>query len=88
MAIVNHDFPGADDMLVVDETNEPIAGAIVKIYNQTAFDAGVVDTWESSTTTDAEGKWIDPVTLADGQNWIVLFEKPSMYAAKHIEITT
>ncbi len=88
MATVNHDFPNPNDMLVVDETNTPIEAADVRIYDQTAFDAGVVDTWEAMTTTDQEGKWVDPIILDDGRNWVVLFQKESMYSPVHIEITT
>ncbi len=88
MAIVNHDFPNADDMLVVDETNNPIEAADIKVYDQTAFDAGVVDVWEAMTTSDAEGKWVDPIQLEDGRNWIVHFQKESMYGPVHVEITT
>ena len=88
MAVVNHDYPNTDDMLVVDETNEPIEAAEIRVYDQTAFDAGVVDTWESMTTSDLEGKWVDPIILEDGRNWVVHFQKESLYGPVHIEITT
>ena len=88
MAVVNHDYPNADDMLVVDETNEPIEAASIRVYDQTAFEAGVVDTWEGMTTSDIEGKWVDPIVLEDGRNWVVHFQKESMFGPVHIEITT
>ncbi len=88
MAIVNQDYPGTDDMLVVDETNVPIEGAEIKVYDQTAFDAGVVASWEAMTVSDAAGKWVDPITLEDGRNWVVHFQKESVYGPVHIEITT
>lgn len=88
MATVNHNFPNTNDMLVVDEANTPIEAADIRVYDQTAFDAGVVDTWEAMTTTDQEGKWVDPIVLEDGRNWIVQIQKESMYGPVHVEITT
>jgi len=88
MASVNHDFPNLNDMLVVDETNAPIEAAEIRVYDQTAFDAGVIDTWEAATTSDQEGKWVDPIILEDGRNWVVHFQKESAYGPVHVEITT
>lgn len=88
MATVNHDYPNTNDMLVVDETNTPIEAANIRVYAQTAFDAGDIDTWEAATTTDQEGKWVDPIVLEDGRNWVVHFQKESMYGPVHVEITT
>ena len=88
MAIVNQDYPGTNDMLVVDETNVPIEGAEIRVYGQIAFDAGVVDIWEAMTTSDANGKWVDPVELEDGRNWVVHFQKESVHGPAHVEITT
>jgi len=88
MAIVNHDYPLDNEMLVVNEINEPIEGAEIRIYDHTAFFAGVLDTWVASTTTDIEGKWVDPIVLEDGRSWVVHFQKESMYGPDHVEITT
>lgn len=88
MAIVNHDYPNTNDMLVVDETNEPIEGAVIRVYDQIAFYAGEVDTWIGLTTSDVEGKWVDPVAVEDGKNFVVHFQKESMYGPVHVEITT
>ena len=88
MAVVNHDYPNTNDMLVVNESNDPIEAASIRIFDQTAFDAGVVDSWEAATTSDQEGKWVDPIVLEDGRNWIVQFQKESAYGPVHVEITT
>ena len=88
MASVNHDYPGENDMVIVDESNDPIMGAEIRVFDQTAFDAGSVDTWVGMTTTDADGKWIDPIILGDGHNWVVHIQKESMYGPVHVEITT
>jgi hypothetical protein len=88
MAAVNQDFPNANDMLVVNESNEPIEAATIRVFEQSAFTAGVVDTWVAETTTDVDGKWVDPIILDDGKNWIVHFQKESVYGPVHVEITT
>jgi len=88
MAVVNQDYPNTEDMLVVDESNEPIEAAEIRVFDQTAFDAGAVDTWEAMTTSDEDGKWVDPIVLEDGRNWVVHFQKESMFGPVHIEITT
>lgn len=88
MAVVNHDFPLANEMMVVDEENNPIEGAEIRIYDHTAFFAGVLSTWVGMTLSDVDGKWVDPIILPDGQSWVVHFQKESVAGPNHIEITT
>ena len=88
MAIVNHDYPGTNDLLVVNATNEPVEGAEIRVYGHTEFQAGLVDTWEAMTVSDADGKWVDPIVLDDGRSWVVHMQKPSVYGPVHVEITT
>ena len=88
MALLNHNYPSEGDMVVTEESGEPIEGAIVRVYDHTAYFADVLDSWEGETLTDVEGKWVDPIEVADGQSWVVWFEKPTMYGPRHIEITT
>ena len=85
---VNQNYPGTDDLTIVDETNAPIEGAEIRVYTLVAFEAGSVSTWVGMTTTDAEGHWIDPLILEDGQTWVVHIQKTSVYGPTHVEITT
>lgn len=85
--VVDHNYPLDGEMLIVDKTNEPIEGAIIRIFDLTKYQAGDRDTWEAETLTDIEGKWIDPVVLEDARTWIVYVEKDG-YGPVHIEITT
>ena len=86
--MVNHDYPLTDAMTVIDETGEPIEGAAIRVFRLTAFEAGVVDSWEAMTVSDVEGKWVDPVALDDGETWVVHIQKLSEYGPVHVEITT
>lgn len=88
MAVVNHDYPLAGEMIVVDEQAVPVEGVVIRIYDHTAFFAGDVATWIASTITDVDGKWVDPVVLDDGQSYVVHFQKESVAGPDHVEITT
>lgn len=88
VVMVNHDYPHANDMCVVDKTNVPIEGVVIKIFDHTDFFAGLISTWVAETISDVDGKWVDPILLDAGRSWVVYFEKATMYGPKHIEITT
>ena len=88
MAIVNHNFPLENSMLVTDLEGNPIQDATIRIFDLTAFEAGILDPWIAETTSDSEGKWVDPVVLPDGQSWVVHFQKLNDYGPEHKEITT
>ena len=88
MAIVNHDYPNTGDFIVVNEQNEPIEDAEIRIYESVPFQAGVLDTWVGATTTDVDGKWRDPIVVPDAGSYIVYIQKYSVYGPKHYELTT
>ena len=86
--MVNHNYPGADDMTVVDEEDNPIEGVVVRVFTLTAFQAGDVSSWVGETLTDINGQWVDPIGLDEGFTWVVHFEKPTVYGPEHKEIIT
>jgi len=86
--VVNHDYPGTDDMTVVSPQGDPIEDAQVRIFEFAKYEAGEVDSWVGETTTDVDGKWRDPLILDDGATWVVHFQKESMYGPATVEITT
>jgi len=88
MAMVNHDYPLENSLQVVDAQNEPVEAAQIRIYEAVPFQAGVIDTWYASTTSDVDGKWVDPIELPDGQSWVVHFQKLNSYGSNHVEIVT
>jgi hypothetical protein len=88
MTFVNHDFPLANELLVVDETDTPIEGVQIQIFDSTEYQAGNFTTVLGGTITDIEGKWVDPIEVPDGGSYVVLFQKYSEYGPKHVEITT
>ena len=88
MTIVNHDYPLSNELLIVDEQNEPIEGAVIRIFDLTNFQADVVDVWEAETISDIDGKWVDPIALEDGRSWVVHVQKLTEFGPNHVEITT
>ena len=88
VVMVNHNYPNPDELTVVDEQDIPIEGATIRVFTLTAFEAGVVDSWVGETTSDINGHWVDPIGLDAGNDWVVHFEKPTVYGPRHIEITT
>lgn len=86
--MVNHNYPGDDDMTVVDEQDIPIEGVVVRVFELTPFQAGDVSSWVGETLTDSEGQWVDPIGLEAGSTWVIHFEKPTVYGPKHVEIIT
>jgi hypothetical protein len=85
---VDHNYPDVDDLTIVDEDDNPIEGAQIRIFDHTAFHASEVDTWEAMTMTDINGHWVDPIYLEEARSWVVHIEKPTMYGPRHIEIDT
>ena len=85
---VNHDYPMADNLKVVNETGDPIEGATIRIYGKLEFDQGDVAGWIGETTTDINGQWVDPVHVADGETYVVHIQKETMYGPVHTEVTT
>ena len=85
---VDQNYPDVDDLTVVDEDGIPVEGAVIRIFDHTAFFANQVDTWEAETITDINGYWVDPVYLEELRSWVVHIEKPTMYGPEHWEIDT
>jgi len=72
---VNHNYPHAGDLTVVDAKGVPIAGVEIRIFELEKFLAGETGTWVADTFTDSMGEWVDSIDLADGHTWVVHFQK-------------
>jgi|GEM_PF-1471382 len=66
---VNHDYPVADAMTILDENLAPVDDAYIKIYSKTNYDAGRLgqEYIVASTMTNVDGHWeeycwLDPAT--------------------------
>ena len=86
--MVDHNYPLTDALRAVAPNGDPVEGAEVRIFEREAFEAHVVSVWVGMTTTDIEGRWLDPIALPDARSWVVQFQKYSAYGPVHVEITT
>jgi hypothetical protein len=86
--MVNHNYPSANDLTVVDEANEPVEGVVVTIFTLANYSAGIVDTWVGQTDTDVNGNWNQPIYLDEAQTYVVHFEKVTEYGPTTLEVTT
>jgi hypothetical protein len=85
---VDHNYPHAGDLRVVNASGDPVEGVEIRIFLLSEFLAGRTSTWVAATTSDINGEWVDPVILDDGQTWAVHMQKPTMYGPTHVEVTT
>lgn len=88
MTKVDHNYPHAGDLRVVNAAGAPVEGATIRIFTLAAFSIGQTATWVVATTSDINGEWVDPVYLDDGETWVVHIQKATMYGPAHVEITT
>lgn len=86
--LVDHNYPGPDDMLVLDGDGAGIVGACIYIYTKADFDAGEMGperiVAQSSTTTN--GEWALPVALDAGQ-YVAWIFKQGVTAPASLEFT-
>lgn len=73
---LDHDFPLSGDLAYRTSGGSPIPDAQVRVYLKSQYDAGNLSTPAGVTTTDADGKWVQPVLVAPGFEYVVRFEKP------------
>lgn len=85
---VDHNYPHAGDLRVVNSSGDPVEGVEIRIFLLSEFESGRTTTWVGETVTDINGEWVDPVYLDDGQTWVVHMQKLTMYGPVHVEITT
>jgi len=85
---VDHNYPNPGDMLAEDEDGNKLQYVSIKIFALADFEAGDTDSWESETETDVNGKWIDPVYLAEGEDWVIEFSRPTTHDTVYVNIST
>lgn len=86
--MVDHNYPTTDALRVVNSSGDPVENAVIRIFKPEAYYSSQTSTWEAMTTTDIDGKWIDPIALENAKTWVVHIQKPTVYGPMHLEITT
>ena len=86
--LLYNDYPGLEDLQIVNSDGEPVEGADIRVYEKLAYDQQEYDTWVGATTTDINGEWVAPIAVASGGTYVVHVEKPTMYGPATVEVTT
>jgi len=87
MAVLNHNYPTAKAMQVVNTNGSPIEGATIRVFESLKFYADQVSTWFAETITDIDGNWRDPIVVPDAADWVIHVQKMGL-GPTHIDITT
>lgn len=83
---VNHNFPTPGNLRYQTSGGVPIEAAIIRVYLKSDFDLGIVELPLATTMTDANGNWINPISLTTGYSYVVQFAKESLYGPDKTEI--
>jgi hypothetical protein len=76
---INHDYPLSDDLRYVTPGGSPIENAQVRVYYKADYDAGALTEPVGVTTTTSSGRWLTPILVLPGYDYVVMFFKPSDY---------
>ena len=85
---VDHDYGGTDNYQYVTPGGQPIAGAEVRVYLKSDYDANRRSTSYivARTTTRTDGRWTMALML-DPDNYVLLFNKPNAYGPNAVNLT-
>jgi len=82
---ITQDWPLSNDMTYMTPGGSPIENAQVRVYLKSDYDAGVLTSPIGITTTDAGGKWKQPVLVIPGYTYVARFEKPGDFGPDKVE---
>ena len=64
----------------------PIESAVVRVYKKTDFDLGNTDTPLAVTMTNAQGNWVNPISVTAGFTYTIQIAKEGLYGPDKTEI--
>lgn len=76
---VNHNYDLTDNLRYMTPGGSPIANAQIRVYLQSDYNAGNLATPIATTTTKADGRWVNTVMVRPGFTYVVQFHKPNEY---------
>lgn len=82
---ITADYPLSGDMAYMTPGGSPIIGAQVRLYYKSDYDVGNLNTPIGITTTDAYGKWTNPILVLPGYVYIARFEKMNEFGPDKFE---
>lgn len=79
-------FGGADNYRLIDESGDSVAGATVRVFDKTSYDANDLSAPIGVTLTDAQGRWLDPVPVTPGDTYVIVFHKKGSIGPTSVEV--
>lgn len=83
---VDHDYQLPGDLAYMTPGGSPVEGAQIRLYYKSDYDAGNLTAPVGITTTDAGGRWKNPILVKPGYSYVVRFEKPNEWGPDTAEI--
>lgn len=84
---VDHNYGGKDNLRFVDESGNGIGYAFIKCWLKSDYEKGDYDKLIAWTMTMEDGRWVAPLQLAAGYDYVLIFSKPPEAAETRIDIT-
>lgn len=76
---IDHDYQLPGDLAYVTPGGSPIENAQIRVYYKSDYISGKLTNPIGTTTTDAGGRWRNPILVNPGYSYIVRFEKPGEF---------
>jgi len=83
--LVDHNTGGADNLRYV-YNDEGVNRASIIAYIKSDYDSKIFNS-QGRTYTDAQGRWLRPLSLIQGFTYIIVFEKPGAFGPDVTEVT-
>ena len=84
---VDHNWSLPDQLAYVTPGGSPIENAQVRLYYKSDYDAGSLNTPVGISLTDARGRWVNPILVLPGFDYVVQFFKPNEWGPDTTTIT-
>jgi hypothetical protein len=82
---ISADYPLPGDMAYMTPGGSPIENAQVRVYYKSDYDVGNLASPVGITTTNAAGKWVNPILVLPGFTYVARVEKPGEFGPDKLE---
>jgi hypothetical protein len=84
---VDHNYGSPGALRYQTAGGIPVEAALVRVYTKAQFDQGETDQPLAVTMTNAQGNWVNPISLTTGITYVVQFAKEGLYGPDKTEVT-
>lgn len=83
---VDHNYPSPANLRYQTGGGIPIENALIRVFRKSDFDQGLTASALAVTMTNARGEWVNPIFLAAGYTYTVVFALEGLYGPDSVEI--